>query len=296
MRRNQNVESETLSPSLIDVLREAFEANRELPPEVISNGIVDYLVEAIPGVIRAMRIPRRPSPFEIARRGFKAQRSRARIKRRLLELTQEQEQFVQELSYLKHQLDGGDSAIAFPSRFVGDETASIPITLGASASSLLGLKLEETTSLGLRLPIPETREPRRIESLSPYVAPPELRAKVYPVVVFSHEIEQLVASNTSATEFFRIVEGVTRKFARAAGVPLEANVSIRKDLELPEWERVVLRMRLEGLDFEERMRLWDGLDREVRGALESSLHGQQPQQRTILEEFNNNFYIEMDLS
>ncbi len=72
-------------------------------------------------------------------------------------------------------------------------------------------------------------------------------------------------------------------------------MSEQSDLELPTWKRFVLQISISAKDFDERLRLWDELDKAVRKRI-SELAEEYPDERAKIFEFEKLLFLRLEMT
>ncbi len=117
-----------------------------------------------------------------------------------------------------------------------------------------------------------------------------------PRVQMDAKFAKKASSNQAFASLHRVVEDSARKFVDGLDLTWEFELSLPDDPELPQWERVILRIRPRGTKFQDAMKLWDKVDTRVREALKKRVAEAEAQEEKKLVELQKRFFIEMDLS
>lgn len=102
-----------------------------------------------------------------------------------------------------------------------------------------------------------------------------------------------VSSDLDLASLLRVVEDSVKKFSATLDLEWEFGLSFPEDPELPQWDRIVLRIKPVDTPFEESMKLWDKIDFVIRDAIRKQAIGTANEK---LIELQRRFFIELDLS
>jgi len=90
------------------------------------------------------------------------------------------------------------------------------------------------------------------------------------------------------------LEDSLRRFTNGTPFAWNLEMSTESDIELPAWKRFVLRIRVSAEDFDEKLKLWDELDAQIRKKL-AELAKETPTEAQRIAEFDKLLYLRMDL-
>lgn len=72
------------------------------------------------------------------------------------------------------------------------------------------------------------------------------------------------------------------------------NVSFEQDIEVPEWKEILISVKVEDMDFIEKMNLWETMEQQVRTEIEDIRnHCISDNQKRIIDEINQGLAIEV---
>lgn len=115
----------------------------------------------------------------------------------------------------------------------------------------------------------------------------------------AEDVEVLRKKNTDEN-FGRIIDeikGTVEKLSVLRDEEYYTEIFLRRDVELPEWEQTIIRFKIENKTFEEKMKLWDEIDKKIRRVIkdlkEDALKkGVDPSE---IDKINKNLFVDVEL-
>jgi hypothetical protein len=281
-----------------------LEQIRTQAPDLTSDDLTEVLVEEIEREIaralRTLELPAGPTPIQRKLMEFRARRKRAPRRRSELEEMRQGEILFNYIASFQTAIDGWSSIARF-------EQSRLPSNSTAQAVALSGIDMH-AASLGWNLPedtyIPELQPPdytepigfRRELEASGQTIPEllEIMELPGPRVILDRSLAAKCVADSVMLESIRTVEKAVVSYGQTSGQIEAIEMAVETDMELPGWERIVIKFRLPEMPFEERMRIWTALDSEVRGRL-ASLIESTPEMAEPIKAINRNLYLELEL-
>ena len=100
--------------------------------------------------------------------------------------------------------------------------------------------------------------------------------------------------DTGLDEIAKTLERSAREFAEKSQSNWAFTLLEESDPEVPSWKRNVLRIFIDTADFDEKVRLWDQLDKQIRDRLAAAA-GDYPDLRQQVEQFSESLFLKIDL-
>lgn len=264
-----------------DILTEAINRNPQASPEDILEGLVNILeTEILPSVIRDLRLPPFPSWAKMA---IKSRGRKSRKKFQPTETLRQRRAVIQQVEYLKKlNWDGVNTptpAVHFSDH---DDVIGLP-QLGMSFEIETRRRRSKTKFPIIELPHkPYARVSFPLERKNPFV--------------LSDEVQERVVSDPLLEGLFKNVEISIRELIETRGLEACLSVSFKSDLEIPTWEKYVIKITLPPrTKFEERMKIWEIFDLTIRNKILELAKKADDKTREYLESTNKNLYVHMEL-
>jgi len=282
-------------PALLDdLISGVVKTNPDASPEEIRDGLLYFFsYEVVPEAIQNVELPRSPSPAQLKWDEFRTSRLRKGRRERIIRARRDREKLITNLAYLKFEWNGRHEDSSVAPRF-HDATLDLTASFrwretGSNADVLLPGRrafqeyLRTDRHLTRDLPFP----------LSPYSSLIERPEKIpLPIVVLDKEIENKVLLDP----IYRRIVGAMETMIRSheSWRSFEFHFLWKRDVELPEWQNMVINVRLGDIDFDTKMVLWDEIDAEVRRGLKD-IKNQLPDLKDHIEIINRGLFTSVDL-
>lgn len=284
--------------SFKSILHEVVDHNPNASPKEITDMVINYIGLSLPLIIKTVRTPRTPSPFEMVEREFLTQRLHKGGKESADRQASEQHELGREIASLRLALDGSSSPSFIAPGFQIDGNSHIGLVSIAPENTgpevaLFDFPKPEPTSI-----LDELEDlPAPMRSRSPYSGYPQESSVVYgSIFVLDHEAENKLSTDEYFPRFMFAVEVAVRTFAHDYKLNWSFEVSLPTDIEMPEWKKIVLRIKptSTGLDFNDKLQLWGRIDKGARTKIESIKENATAEVVRSITDMNRNFFIEMD--
>ena len=95
-------------------------------------------------------------------------------------------------------------------------------------------------------------------------------------------------------ELAKALEQSAREFAEKSQTFWGFTLVEESDPEIPSWKRNVLRISIDTLDFDEKIRLWDEIDKQIRERLAMAAND-YPDLRQDVKQFSESLFLKIDL-
>lgn len=113
-----------------------------------------------------------------------------------------------------------------------------------------------------------------------------------PIIVFDREVEDKVLSDPVYRYVIKAME--TRIKSHRDWRTFEFHFSWERDVELPEWQKTIITVKLGDTGFDEKMDLWDMIDAEIRQAIEEAKN-RSPNFKNQVEMINKTLFTSVEL-
>jgi len=250
--------------------------------------------EILPNAIRAVILPSPPSKMRILLEKKHEERRKVHHRKSSLD---EKMRFSQNLDYLKHRLslEESDDTILKQRVTNGDFDNLLLRPYVSSNTPSAGKYVSKRESV----PLPEALELGRFgsrfrgEGSNPYTKS-ILEGMIGPQFLIDNEIQNKLSSDSLLMAVIGSVEIFLRNFAKDhPGASF--NVLVKRDREIPAWEKIIVRLTLPDMDLNEKMRLWDNVDVDLRKALRKIEIKDAPAERDRLEEISKRLFTQVCL-
>jgi len=285
---------------LTEIVSEVLKYNPNIASDIVIDGMIKTIEqEILPNVLRRIEILRFPSPGEIRYQELKQKRIKKKFRggysiKNLLALWQQFE-------YVRYQLNGqkGDSSffLSEETEIGSDKVDSYPIVLNGSSSAMEKFALEKDG-----IPVVEDlvrgkfEEPSKFESVYPYPTRERLKEEIRPKFVFSDDIIYKVASDPLFRDVLAAIETKLRVLASSYTTKIDFDISLRQDIEISEWTKIILTIDAPEMDFDRKMILWDIVDSRVRQTIEEKMQYVSETERKDIEVLNRNLFTKIELA
>jgi len=273
------------------ILRDVAALYPEATADEISNALICFVQSAVADAVRHFKLPPPKTPVEIAMERFRLRRFRSFNREFFEEQKVSHEKLITELFDLQSLLDGH-----------AESTPSIPEGLGW----IPGTSSDSITHFVDGYPSP-TKSPAELRQFDLNTEPLVLsRQKTLPYSPWSSELLKAPDLRYQEDFVYRLSDPVyervastlevsLREFAEKVGFEWKFSMSEQSDLELPTWKRFVLQISISAKDFDERLRLWDELDKAVRKRI-SELAEEYPDERAKIFEFEKLLFLRLEMT
>jgi hypothetical protein len=285
-----------MSKSLLSqIVSEIFSTYPNASRDDIVNALASSLEkEILPNAIRAVILPSPPSKMRILLEKKHEERRKIHYRKSMLE---DKIRFSQNLDYLKHRLslEENDDTI-LKQRVTNGDFDDILLRPYASSSTPSSRRY---VAKGERAPLPEALEFERSGSRfgedksNPYTKS-ITEGMIGPQFLIDDEIRDKISSDSLFMAVIASTEIFLRNFAKDH-LGASFNVQVKRDLEIPAWEKIIVRLTLPGMDLDEKMRVWDHVDMELRKTLRQIAIKDDPAERERLEEISKRLFTHVDL-
>ncbi len=275
---------------LDEAINELLERNPTASAQKISDAIIEHLESSLPDALRQMPVEATPlvqaKILEMMLRRMNSAR-KAMSKQKM----SSQEQFARELYSMKFRLNIDDfSGTSVP---IADAWRIASETL--SPTELDGFSTDSTALNSVDQDRDSEKPSIGDQKLGTYSS----RLATNPIskvrrFLLNEEITQRLGADTAYQSIAKTVEQAARKFAESSTLEWDFELLLESDIEIPSWKRLVLQISIPGADFEERIALWEQLDKSVRQKI-SELNSQDLLGGTVKLP-SESLFLRMDMS
>ncbi len=264
-------------------------------PEEIADVLINSIQnEILPEAIRGMVLPPPPSKISIALE--KKREARRRVKHRYANL-EKRMSYVQDMEYMKYHLAPGEvgltslsSGLAF-----GDFDIAVMHETSLRSSSITRTFIEKKDGL----PLPEDEgfsrfnEKLEKEKSSLYMKGEQVSSKITEFRI-DDKIQERILADSLFLEAISAVEVYLRDLAKSFP---DANFSLllKADREIAEWEKVIVKLAVPSLTINEKMKLWDDVDKKLRMILRDIVPLDDEKQQSEIETLSRKIFTRMEL-
>lgn len=288
-----------MSSLLEEIVAEVRLSSPEASPEEVSEAVVRFIErEVLPEALRKMRMPEPVSPARKWREEMMLRRMKKKHREAVRARREESEQLLLHFDYLKHKLsrihiDSGSLVRDFFSRDIDDPLRERTISVDTvPAMKRLFLKKDGIPSIE---PEEVRNKKEEFSRLMPYTPVPKEEEKEPQIFLIDEIVQNKITSDPIFAENFGLIEKVARTFSATSDFKMGFFASFRADVEIPEWEKIIINVRVDGLDFDQKMELWDRFDAEVRKTIQERMKTATGLEKEKLEEMNRMFFTNFEL-
>ncbi len=289
-----------LRDHLVDLTRSCPDASLS----EIAQAFDQTIDEAFREALQELELPAPLSPAQRKLEEYRLQRfpsgSRHLRKRRI----DERDVFLESLRHLKLQVNGrssGKDDFGPPAGFDGSNNFPIWTSLKRSFVTAPG-------AVSYRVPHETTERLPRDRMLDPNLVDLTIRERILggeaipeitvaePRVQVSSELEARIPSDRAVSEVITRIEAITREFRDLSPPYGFVYVDWVRDIEYPEWEKMVIELVPSNGSFEERLQLWESYDNALRKEIKQAIRDLDREQKIRLRRLSESIFVHMQLS
>jgi hypothetical protein len=287
-----------MSTMLEAIVTEIKAKNPQASAEEVSNAVVRFMEKDIlPVAFKQMRVPEPISSAQQLRQKMFLQRVKLKRRRAIQTRIKESKRLASEFEYVKRELRRIDVDTDFvtPTAFYGDSTNQLWRGATSISSVTRGIFLKKD---GFPIDVQkEVREKKRELSRLFQLSTPIPKEIEEPEIFFIDKTVQVVAmSDPLFAKNLSIIEKTARTFALESRLEISFSVSLRRDIEIPDWRKLVLDIHTRDVDFDQKMKLWDEFDARIRKGIQEKIEISQGIEKEKLEELKKTFFTHFDLA
>ena len=132
--------------------------------------------------------------------------------------------------------------------------------------------------------------------MMPYPVISDIKANGKIEFNISKEISKNIVSNPLWRRIISEIELNLRKLAASYSSQIIFDMNVRKDVELPSWQKTILSINVPEMDFKRKMILWEIIDSKVRKTIEKRSEQLNEAERKRVELINRNLFTKMVLN
>lgn len=267
--------------------------------EEVSEAVVRVIEnDVLPAALRGMRMPEPASPAKQLRQKLFLQRVKARRREATQSRIAKTKQLVSELEYVRREFRRIDVDLSSYTQvaFFGDITNSL-WRRTESANSISVMKDALLRKDGFPITDEKLVMERKKELSEPRMSLP-LPKEVKEPEVFSIDksVQVVIMTDPVFAKNLSVVEKAARAFALESQSKMDFSLSFHSVIAIPDWKKLVLDVRAEGLDFDEKMKLWDQFDARIRNEIRQRIENAEGAEKERLKELDKAFFTHFDLT
>jgi len=287
-----------MSTVLEAIVTEIKAKNPQASAEEVSNAVVRLMErDILPVAFRQMRMPEPISSAQQLRQKIFLQRVKLKRRRAIQTRIEKSKQLASEFEYVKRELRriDVDTNFATPTAFYGDATNQLWRGTTSISSVIRDIFLKKDG-----FPIDERKEvrekKRELSRLFQLSTPMPKEIGEPEIFLIDKTVQVAVMFDPLFAKNLSIIEKTARAFALESRLEISFSVSQRRDIEIPEWRKLILDIHTKGLDFDQKMKLWDELDAKIRKEIQEKIETSQGTEKEKLEELKKTFFTHFDLT
>ncbi|MBS7631643.1 hypothetical protein KEJ47_08795 [Candidatus Bathyarchaeota archaeon] len=282
-----------MASPLNEIVSELSRLNPDASPDEICSSVIDQIEAVLPEVLRKIKLPSLPSPAQIRQEELKLRRVRKKWRAfREGPSLERKQMFIQQLEYVKYQLNGHEADTSFvePAVTYGDlDTIPRLIPRPISRSSTIERRL--APGGGPALILGRVKGPLRMHTS----LIEERIEELFPKMSLDAEVQNKIFTDFLFADVLKAVEVRIRSFVHSYSLKMSFNILSRRDIEVPEWRKIILGVDAPDLDFDQKMAIWDKIDAEVRQAIHEVEQRVSGSDKDRVKAINRNLFIRMEL-
>jgi hypothetical protein len=264
-------------------------------PEDIAGALIKSVeTDILLNAIRVMKLPPPPSKMKILLEKKREERRKEKYRTSILE---HRMKLTQDLEYLRHKL--GHEEVDYPSvrpmlidGDLDDFTKHRPSLLDASFARGY-VERRDGVPLPKDLGFGRSGQRFKLEKSNPYTKGAFEKTMVVQFLI-DHEIRDKISSDPLFMDVVRSIEVFVRNYAKHCPVT-SSSISVKADPQILTWEKVIVRLTVSGLSLDQKMRLWDDVDVELRKTLHRLASTSDAQERSEIENVTRRLFTHVDL-
>lgn len=279
-----------MSSLFTEIVSELRRNNPDASPEELSESLIEVMErEILPNAIKNMRLPSPPSSLQVRLEELRLRRVKKKFRKP--SSLKKRERLIREFEYVKYQFNGGRADSPFFAPEISLTDLDNPKRLLFELSNNPSVQEVFLKKDGISIEsIPKER------TVIPYTKLVKEKEKVkFPKFVITQEIQNKIVSDSLFRDIFRAIEITVKGFVTTYPSKIDLTASLHTDLEIPEWKKVVLGINAPGVDFDQKMTLWDIIDAKIREAIAEIMQHAGPSERRSIEDINRNLFTRMEL-
>ena len=288
-----------MSSLIEEIVAEVRLSSPEASPKEVSEALVRFIErDVLPEALRKMRMPEPVSPVRRWREEMMLKRLKKKRREAARARREESKQLLLDFEYIKHKLsriyvDTGSLAFDFFSRDIANPLRRRTILVGTVPTmERLFLKKDGIPTIE---PEEVRNKKEELSRLMPYTPILKEEEKEPQIFMIDEIVQNKITSDSIFAENFGIIEKIARTFSATSGFKMGFFASFRADVEIPEWKKIIINVRVDGLDFDQKMELWDRFDAEIRKTIMERMKTATGLEKEKLEEMNRMFFTNFEL-
>jgi len=282
-----------MASPLNEIVSELSRLNPDASSDEICSSVIGQIETVLTEVLKTIKLPSLPSPAQIrveewklGRRGkrSKALRGESSLKRKTT--------LIQQFEYVKQQLNGHevDTSLVEPTITYGD-LDTVPRLILHPTSGSAEMERDGTSSGWPALLPGGFKEPLRMHT----ALLQEQREELLPRIPLDAEIHNRISTDFLFADVLKAIEVKIRSFVHSHPLKMSFTVSSLRDIEVPEWRKIILGVNAPDMDFDQKMVIWEKVDAEVRQALHEVEQRVNGSDKDKIQAINRNLFIRMKL-
>lgn len=238
-------------------------------PSASSEDISKVLLVAIesdilPNAIRIMRLPRQPSKMQLLLERKREERRPKKYRRIILK---QKGELIEDFEFVKYSLNDRETGYSSIEYALGDgdfDDAAM-YTSRVLGMSFVREDIERKDGIPLQSEVGfrRFREPLEQERTNPYTKSRPKKEMRTVGFLMSSEIQDKVIADRMFRGIIGSIEIRLREFTRSFPEMI-FDISMKKDVEIPSWEKIIVKVTIPNLSLERKLDAWDQIDAELR--------------------------------
>lgn len=269
-------------------------SNPQSSPEDIANMLI-YSVETeiLPEAIRIMKLPPPPSKMRMLLEMKREERHKRKYRTSILE---DKTKLARNFEYIKYKLGNGEARTSLrPTIMQGDLDEPAQHAAALFSASYLRKNVEKKDGLPLPKESGFSRFGLRLEREKSYPYAKGVSGKeVETGFSIDNEAQRRLLSDPLFMNIVSSIEVFLRDFARHYP-KAHFSISIKNDPQIPMQEKIIVRLAMPDLSFDQKMRVWDHVDIELRKNLQRFARANGASRLDEAESINRKLFTHVDL-
>ena len=112
---------------------------------------------------------------------------------------------------------------------------------------------------------------------------------------FSKKVEDLINNKSTFRKLISQIEIGLNKFIEIKNMGIDSSIFLEEDWEIPDYEKLVLFLKFEGIPFDEELKLWKKISSIIYERIKFLITISTEEDIKIIKEWKKNFFIKVDM-
>ncbi|MBU4501676.1 MAG: hypothetical protein KKA79_03735 [Nanoarchaeota archaeon] len=297
---------------IIEAFQMACSNNPDLQMEDVEKIFIDEIENILPEIIKQINLPPKQTLLDRRKEEFHLKRMKSKYREKRVKRTQPREILIEGLRVVQYHLNGHDtqSNMLFDINDSRGMLSNDGVQIYDSHSNfdqspirrvkdlieedrgntwkqirLRNIAQEEYKPLGLDSGL-------TLEHMQRISLPPNIK------IVVESSVKRKCKKDTLLKELIDIIKHEVVNIPELQNKNYDVKLSIVRDIELPEWEKLVVSFDIPELGFDEKIIMWDIIDKQIRKVVHELPQARHPYttRTRYYKDLNKNLFLKMRLT